>query len=52
VRYTLELFTGARHGFAVPDHSVYDERAAERHWDRVLELFDAELGGDRSTSPA
>jgi len=44
VRYDLELYTGARHGFAVPDHSVYDQAAAERHWARVLELFDAELG--------
>jgi len=43
VRYDLELYSGARHGFAVPDHSVHDAAAAERHWARVLELFDAEL---------
>ena len=43
VRHTLELYSGAHHGFAVPDHSVYDAVAAERHWTRVLELFDSEL---------
>lgn len=45
VRYTLELYEGARHGFAIRDHSVYDADAAERHWQRVLELFGAELTG-------
>ena len=44
VRYTLDLYPGARHGFAVPDHSVYDAEAAERHWARVLALFGVELG--------
>lgn len=43
VRYTLELYPGARHGFAVPDFPVYDAEAAERHWQRVLALFAAEL---------
>jgi carboxymethylenebutenolidase len=45
VRHNLEVYPGALHGFAVPDHSVYDADAAERHWTRVLELFDAELRG-------
>jgi carboxymethylenebutenolidase len=39
VRYTLELFSGALHGFAVPDFAVYDAGAAERQWQRVLQLF-------------
>jgi carboxymethylenebutenolidase len=44
VRHTLELYEGARHGFAVPDHAaVYDPDAAERHWKRVLDLFGGEL---------
>ena len=43
VRHTLELYAGAGHGFAVPDHSVHDAKAAERHWGRVLALFEAEL---------
>lgn len=44
VRHTLELYEGAHHGFAVPDHAgIYDEEAAERHWKRVLDLFGSEL---------
>ena len=39
VRFTLEVYGGALHGFAVPDHSVHDPAAAERHWERVLGLF-------------
>ncbi len=39
VDYTMELYQGAKHGYAVPDHSVYDEDAAERHWARLLDLF-------------
>ena len=45
VRYTLEVYAGALHGFAVPDHSVHDAAAAERHWERVLTLFTDELRG-------
>lgn len=39
VRYTLELYPGALHGFAVPDFPEFDAAAAEHHWDRVLETF-------------
>jgi carboxymethylenebutenolidase len=39
VRYQLEVYTGAAHGFAVPDFPIYNEAAAERHWERVLALF-------------
>lgn len=43
VRYELELYAGARHGFAVPDFPVYDAAAAERAWTKVLALFAREL---------
>jgi len=43
VAYELELFVGARHGFAVPDHAVYNEAAAEEQWERVFALFDRTL---------
>lgn len=44
VDYRLELYPGAGHGFAVTDHhGVYDEKAAERHWERTAEFFDANL---------
>jgi carboxymethylenebutenolidase len=39
VDYTLEIYTGAKHGFAVNGHLVYDREAAERHWGTVVELF-------------
>lgn len=43
VRYQLEFYAGARHGFAAPDFPVFDEAASERHWERVLALFGAHL---------
>lgn len=43
VDYVLEVYDGARHGFAVNGHLVFDERAAERHWSSLLRLFDETL---------
>jgi carboxymethylenebutenolidase len=39
VGYQLELYPGAKHGFAVPDNPSYDEVAAQRHWVRLTTLF-------------
>jgi carboxymethylenebutenolidase len=44
VGYQLELYPGARHGFAVPDNPSYDEAAAVRHWNRLTTLFAETLG--------
>jgi carboxymethylenebutenolidase len=41
VDYTLETYAGARHGFAVTGHLVYDRDASERHWTTLLALFAA-----------
>ena len=38
-RYDSELYTGARHGFTMPDLPVYDAAACARHWERLLPLF-------------
>lgn len=38
VDYTLDVYEGAKHGFAVTGHLVYDERAAARHWANLLRL--------------
>lgn len=46
VAYQIELYRGARHGFAVPDMPVYDEAAAERHWARLTALFASALPRD------
>jgi carboxymethylenebutenolidase len=40
VENTVEIYAGARHGYAPPDMPVYDEAASERHWREMLSLFD------------
>lgn len=44
VDHIIENYVGKAHGWAVPDHSVYDEDGAARHWKRLLELFSETLG--------
>jgi carboxymethylenebutenolidase len=39
VRYESETFEGARHGWCVKDHNVYNEPQGERAWSRMLKLF-------------
>ena len=39
VNYEIEIYDGAQHGFAVHNHRVYDRDASERHWERLLALF-------------
>jgi carboxymethylenebutenolidase len=39
VKYTIELYPGASHGFAVPDLPPYDRTSSERHWQRLGELL-------------
>lgn len=43
VDYALEVYDGARHGFAVTGHLVYDHEASERHWRTLLRLFEETL---------
>lgn len=43
VEHLIETYPGARHGFAVPDHPVFDRDAAERHWAALFTLLDATL---------
>jgi carboxymethylenebutenolidase len=40
---TVEIYAGARHGYAPPDMPVYDEAASERHWREMLKLFSETL---------
>jgi len=40
---TVEIYAGARHGYAPPDMPVYDEAASERHWRELLALLDEAL---------
>jgi carboxymethylenebutenolidase len=39
VDYIMENYVGMQHGWCVPDHSVYDEGGAERHWKRLITFF-------------
>jgi carboxymethylenebutenolidase len=42
--FALETYVGMHHGWTVPDRDgVYDEGGAERHWRRLLQLFDETL---------
>lgn len=39
VDHIIENYVGVAHGWCVPDHSVYDEVGAERHWKRLFTFF-------------
>jgi carboxymethylenebutenolidase len=43
VDHIIENYVGMAHGWAVPDHSAYNETGAERHWKRLLTFFDEAL---------
>ncbi|HEX5107823.1 MAG TPA: dienelactone hydrolase family protein [Vicinamibacterales bacterium] len=43
VQYMFERYEGARHGFAVTGHPVYEHEASERHWQVLLRQLQAEL---------
>ena len=40
----LELYPGVHNGFAFPQRKVYDQPAAERHWERLIALYGRRLG--------
>jgi carboxymethylenebutenolidase len=46
VNHVVETYSGARHGFAVPDLPVFDKGAAERHWTALFKLFQETLPAD------
>lgn len=43
VRHTVEVYQGAKHGFAVNDTPAHDTPAAEKHWQRLTALFQRAL---------
>jgi carboxymethylenebutenolidase len=47
VDYEIEIYEGAQHGFAVHNHRVYNRDASERHWTRLLALFQDTLQPSR-----
>jgi carboxymethylenebutenolidase len=38
-KHSLEVYPGVGHGFAFPARPKYDKPAAERHWERLFDLF-------------
>jgi len=42
-RSRTELYSGALHGFTMPDLPVYNKAACDQHWDRLLSLFASTL---------
>jgi carboxymethylenebutenolidase len=44
VDHRCEIYPGALHGWTMADFPVYNEAAAERHWDELLALFVGRLG--------
>jgi carboxymethylenebutenolidase len=45
VRYTTEVYEGARHGYTMSDMGAYDEAAAERHFKALFALLHRALPG-------
>ena len=43
VEHRIEVYPDTEHGFAFPLRPVYNKAAAERHWQRLLALFDRRL---------
>ena len=40
LRYRLEWYPGAEHGFAFPQRTgIFHKQSAERHWERLFALF-------------
>jgi carboxymethylenebutenolidase len=38
-KFDVEVYPGVGHGFVFPDRANYDKAAAERHWERLFDLF-------------
>lgn len=43
VDHIIENYVGMGHGWCVPDHGVFNEAGAERHWKRLTTLFEETL---------
>lgn len=44
IDHIIENYVGMKHGWAVSDHRVFDPAGAERHYRRLLTLFNEALG--------
>ena len=42
--FQSEFYEGARHGWTVPGRDVYNEKQAERHYEKLLDLLKRTVG--------
>ena len=42
--FQSEMYEGARHGWTVPGRDVYDEKQAERHYEKLFDLLKRNIG--------
>lgn len=42
-KYQSEVYEGARHGWTVPGRDIYDEKQAERHYEKLFDLLKRNL---------
>lgn len=45
VEHQIETYPGARHGFAVPDHPMFEPVSAERHWNVLFRMLGETCAG-------
>ena len=39
----IEVYPSTNHGFVFPERNTYVEEAAEKHWKKLIKLFDKNL---------
>jgi len=44
VKYELEMYENCGHGFVFPQRAAYRKAGAERHWERMFDMFRRNLG--------
>ncbi|MGH6992343.1 MAG: dienelactone hydrolase family protein [Caulobacteraceae bacterium] len=50
VENKVEIYAGAKHGYAPPDMPVYDRAASERHWRELLNLLDETMKSSQAAA--
>ena len=40
---SIEVYPSTEHGFAFPERNTYVKKAAEKHWEKLIHLFEKNL---------
>jgi carboxymethylenebutenolidase len=43
-KFTSEMYEGAKHGWTTPGREIYNEKQAERHYEKLFELMKRNIG--------